>query len=74
MADPTYRSGKIIRAAGAKVKWDEDRLAVEELLEIRLGKSLIAATMHTSGNDSELVEGVIALVSAGIDSCFGQGL
>jgi FdhD protein len=59
MADPTNLSGKIIRAAGSLVTSDEDRLALEEPLEIRLGKSWIAATTRTPGNDSELVAGFL---------------
>jgi FdhD protein len=59
MTDPTYLFGKITRAAGTKVKADGDRLAVEEPLEIRLGKSPIAVTMRTPGNDSELAAGFL---------------
>ena len=60
MAGPIYLSGKIIRAAGAKVNSDEDRLAVEEPLAIRLGKSPIAVTMLTPGNGSELAAGILS--------------
>jgi formate dehydrogenase assembly factor FdhD len=46
-------------------------LAVEEPLKIRLGKSPIAVTMLTPGNDTE---SVIAFVNAKVDVYFGQGL
>jgi FdhD protein len=55
----TFVSGGISRASGAKIAQDEDRMAIEEPLEIRLGKSPIAVTMRTPGHDSELAVGFL---------------
>ncbi|MGH7773497.1 MAG: formate dehydrogenase accessory sulfurtransferase FdhD [Candidatus Binatia bacterium] len=57
MPVPTFISGEIARADADKVLSDEDRIAVEEPLEIRLGRSPIAVTMRTPGHDQELAAG-----------------
>jgi FdhD protein len=59
MAVSTFISGVISRASGAKITRDEDRMAIEEPLEIRLGRSPIAITMRTPGNDVELAVGFL---------------
>ena len=59
MAVSTFISGGISRANGAKITRDEDRMAIEEPLEIRLGKSPIAVTMRTPGHDAELAVGFL---------------
>jgi len=59
MADPTFISGKIARVTEGEILNDEDRLAVEEPLEIRLGNSPIAVTMRTPGHDQELAAGFL---------------
>jgi len=59
MADPTFVSGEIARVAGEEIRSDEDRVAVEEPLEIRLGRSPIAVTMRTPGHDRELAAGFL---------------
>lgn len=59
MADPTFISGEIERAADEAVAWKEDRMAVEEPLEIRLGSRPIAVTMRTPGHDQELAAGFL---------------
>jgi FdhD protein len=59
MADPTFISGEIARVTEEHVLSDEDRVAVEEPLEIRLGSSPIAVTMRTPGHDQELAVGFL---------------
>jgi len=54
MGDSTYLSARIARANHAKLTQDDDRVAIEEPLEIRIGKSPIAVTMRTPGHDAEL--------------------
>jgi len=59
VAANTFISSSIFRATGAKLCRDEDRVALEEPLEIRLGKAPIAVTMRTPGNDVELALGFL---------------
>jgi len=59
MADLTYISGEIARLTDEKIVGDEDRLAVEEPLEIRVGKQPISVTMRTPGSDRELAAGFL---------------
>jgi FdhD protein len=59
MADPTFVQGRIARFGGATRIADEDKLAVEEPLEIRLGRIPLTITMRTPGHDPELVAGFL---------------
>lgn len=59
MGDSTYLSARIARANHAKLTQDDDRVAIEEPLEIRIGKSPIAVTMRTPGHDAELAAGFL---------------
>lgn len=59
MADPTFISGKIVRVTEGQLFNEEDQVAVEEPLEIRLGNSPIAVTMRTPGHDRELAVGFL---------------
>jgi FdhD protein len=59
MVVSTFIAGSIARASGAKIVGDEDRMAIEEPLEIRLGRAPIAVTMRTPGHDSELAVGFL---------------
>jgi FdhD protein len=59
MADSTFIDGRIARFSGGKLLAAEDRLAVEEPLEIRLGRAPLAVTMRTPGHDSELAAGFL---------------
>jgi FdhD protein len=57
--DPPFIQGTIIRLGREKPAHDEDKLAVEEPLEIRLGRSSLAVTMRTPGHDAELAAGFL---------------
>ena len=59
MAVATSISGEITRVAEEKILSDEDRLAIEEPLEIRLGNRPISVTMRTPGHDQELAVGFL---------------
>jgi FdhD protein len=59
MVVTTFIAGAISRASGANIVGDEDRMAIEEPLEIRLGRAPIAVTMRTPGHDSELAVGFL---------------
>jgi FdhD protein len=59
MADPTFISGEIARATEKEFLRADDRLAVEEPLEIRLGRTPVAVTMRTPGHDQELAAGFL---------------
>ena len=59
MINPTFISGEITRASEKEIVSAEDRLAVEEPLEIRLGNSPVAITMRTPGHDHELATGFL---------------
>src|SRR5499426_2467423 len=49
----------IVRVRGADTSSQEDQIAVEEPLEIRLGGMSLAVTMRTPGHDEELVAGLL---------------
>jgi formate dehydrogenase assembly factor FdhD len=53
---PVKRAGS---QAGSKASSDQDLLAVEEPLQIRLGARDLAITMRTPGNDEELAVGFL---------------
>jgi FdhD protein len=57
--DPPFIHGTIIRLGKEKPVDDEDQLAVEEPLEIRLGRFAVAVTMRTPGHDAELAAGFL---------------
>jgi FdhD protein len=57
--------GQIIRRrADGNLEYQHDELTIEEPLEIRIGKKIIATTMRTPGHDEELAAGF--LLSEGI--------
>ncbi len=58
------RSERIRHSAGGRLETREDRVAVEEPLEIRVGADTLAVTMRTPGHDFELAAGW--LVAEGI--------
>src|SRR5262245_62985798 len=49
----------IVKVRGADASSEEDQIAVEEPLEIRLGGMSLAVTMRTPGDDEELVAGLL---------------
>ena len=49
----------IVKVRGADASSEEDQIAVEEPLEIRLGGMSLAVTMRTPGHDEELVAGLL---------------
>lgn len=57
--DPPFIHGAILRLGREKPVNDEDKLAVEEPLEIRFGSSPVAVTMRTPGDDAELAAGFL---------------
>jgi FdhD protein len=59
ISDPPYVRGNIIRLGAEKPVDDEDKLAVEEPLEIRLGRFAVSVTMRTPGHDLELAAGFL---------------
>jgi FdhD protein len=59
MTDPALIQVKIARQSGKEIAGDEDKLAVEEPVEIRLGRSPVAITMRTPGHDDELAAGFL---------------
>jgi len=59
MAAASFVRGEIARVTEAALLADEDRLAIEEPLEIRLGNLPIAVTMRTPGHDQELAAGFL---------------
>jgi FdhD protein len=74
-------SSSILRVSSLDRARSEDRLAVEEPLELRLGERGISITMRTPGNDPELAagflftEGIVARAEdlAGIRHCGTSG-
>lgn len=50
---------EVVRVRGGEASGGEDRLAVEEPLEIRLAGHSFAVTMRTPGHDAELVAGLL---------------
>ena len=59
MADRTFVNGRIARFSDHRWVADEDKLAVEEPLEIRLGRAPLVITMRTPGHDRELAAGFL---------------
>jgi FdhD protein len=59
VAVATYISGEITKVAEAKSLSDDDWLAIEEPLEIRLDNRPISVTMRTPGHDQELAIGFL---------------
>jgi FdhD protein len=59
MADLTFLSAAIAKANGERLGKHDDRIAVEEPMELRLGRSPIAITMRTPGHDRDLVAGFL---------------
>jgi len=59
MFDPAFIHGKIARVKENQSVSGEDKWAVEEPLEIRLGQSPLAITMRTPGSDDELAAGFL---------------
>jgi FdhD protein len=59
MADSPFISGTIGKAVGARLRQEDDRIVVEEPLELRLGRTPIAVTMRTPGEDQELAAGFL---------------
>jgi FdhD protein len=57
--DTPFIHGSIIRLGREKPLNDDDTLAVEEPLEIRFGRSPVAVTMRTPGDDAELAAGFL---------------
>ena len=49
----------IVKVRGSDASSEEDQIAVEEPLEIRLGGMSLAVTMRTPGHDEELVAGLL---------------
>src|SRR5438552_16140172 len=65
MKESGIGSQKIIRRKGSgELEYLPDDLTIEEPLEIRLGRKILATTMRTHGHDEELAAGF--LVSEGI--------
>ena len=61
--DPV-RGARVVRYAGGATSSSEDRVTVEEPLEIRVGAQTLAVTMRTPGHDFDLAAGW--LLSEGI--------
>jgi len=59
MADSSFISGTVAKAIGVRLDREEDRVVVEEPLEIRLGRTPLAVTMRTPGEDRELAAGFL---------------
>ncbi len=59
MSDSPFISGAIKKAVGPRLREDNDRIVVEEPLELRLGRTPIAVTMRTPGEDRELAAGFL---------------
>lgn len=59
MAQATYLSEMIAKLTERRLSSGEDRIAIEEPLEIRLGKDPISVTMRTPGHDRELAAGFL---------------
>jgi FdhD protein len=60
MKESGIGSGKIIRRrSDGKLEYQADDLTVEEPLEIRIGRKILATTMRTPGNDEELAAGFL---------------
>lgn len=59
MVDSTFVHGRITRWEREEPVDGEDKLVVEEPLEIRIGRSPLAVTMRTPGHDAELAAGFL---------------
>ena len=59
MADSPITLGIFAKAVGTRLSKENDRIAVEEPLELRLGRTPIAITMRTPGEDRELAAGFL---------------
>ena len=59
MADSPIILGVFAKAVGTRLSKEEDRIAVEEPLELRLGRTSVAVTMRTPGEDRELAAGFL---------------
>ena len=59
MADSPIILGVFAKAVGTRLSKEDDRIAVEEPLELRLGRTSIAVTMRTPGEDRELAAGFL---------------
>lgn len=59
MADSPITLGIFAKAVGNRLSKEEDRIAVEEPLELRLGRTPVAVTMRTPGEDRELAAGFL---------------
>ena len=58
-ADARERRVPVIRSGGGEARSFEDRVAVEEPLEIRIEGRALGVTMRTPGNDEELAAGLL---------------
>ena len=58
MADSPITLGIFAKAVGNRLSKEEDRIAVEEPLELRLGRTPVAVTMRTPGEDKRIGSGV----------------
>jgi FdhD protein len=59
MADSPITLGIFAKAVGTRLSKEDDRVAVEEPLELRLGRTPFAVTMRTPGEDQELAAGFL---------------
>ena len=59
MADSPFISATIAKTSGRRLREEDDRVVVEEPLELRLGRTPIAVTMRTPGEDQELAAGFL---------------
>ncbi len=60
MADPQVAWRPVTRVAGGRRALDQDAVAVERALEIRLGGRSLSVTLRTPGHDEELAVGFLA--------------
>ena len=60
MADSPITLGIFAKAVGTRLSKEDDPIAVEEPLELRLGRTPVAITMRTPGDDRELAAGFFA--------------
>src|SRR5262249_39305276 len=49
----------LVRSDGPTSRLEHDRVAVEEPLEVRIGKTSVVVTMRTPGHDEELAAGFL---------------
>src|SRR5437667_61369 len=60
VADPQVAWRPVTRVAGERRALDQDAVAVERALEIRLGGRSLSVTLRTPGHDEELAVGFLA--------------